>query len=79
MTTQTYNERIRAEREKQGLTQEELGALSECKQSYIANIESGLVSISEKKFMKIMGAMGRKVTISVHGENGKIEEIKSNE
>ena len=57
--------RIRALREKQGLTQQELADLSGTQKSNISRLESGTYNPTLDFLSKVASSMGRKVSITI--------------
>ena len=55
---QKFGKRVRIIREKQGLSQEELGALARLHRTYISLIERGKQSATLDTMEKIAGALG---------------------
>ena len=56
--TRTVGHRVREARQKAGLTQAQLGALTEAPQSYIFEIESGGANITIKTLAKVAASLG---------------------
>lgn len=58
-------EKLRAERQKAGLTQEQLAKKIGTKKSYISRIENGHADIQLSTLFKIFQGLGRRISFSV--------------
>ncbi len=58
-------EKLRAERQKAGLTQEQLAQKIGTKKSYISRIENGHADIQLSTLFKIFQGLGRRISFSV--------------
>ena len=58
-------EKLKAERLKAGMTQEELAAKLGTKKSYISRIENGHTDIQLSTLFKIFQGLGRKVSLTI--------------
>ena len=58
-------ERLKAERQKAGLTQEQLAEKIGTKKSYISRVENGHADIQVSTLLKIFQGLGRRVSLTI--------------
>ena len=58
-------ERLKEERKKAGLTQEQLAAKIGTKKTYISRVENGHADIQMSTLFKIFNGLGRKVSLTI--------------
>ncbi len=61
----SWGERLKEERQKAGLTQEQLADKIGTKKSYISRVENGHTDIQVSTLLKIFQGLGRRVSLSI--------------
>ena len=59
-------ERLKEERKRAGLTQEQLAAKIGTKKTYISRVENGHSDIQMSTLFKIFNGLGRKISLTIH-------------